>query len=170
MGRHNFGDIGAEANKTLSMQTYFPDVNVPLATTLRTQKAIRAAAAAKMAPLEDLGAQIKASPAANPAPRTVVTDPTTGRTEFSDVVANNASGESAASQEAINRAASQKAQGIKTYRIDTRSGNEVPLLGVDATDASAGPYDVIVQRGPKGETVLDTGARARPYRAKGVTR
>ena len=102
--------------------------------------------------------------------RTTVTDPTTGRPEFSDVVANNASGESAASQEAINRAASQKAQGIKTYRIDTRSGNEVPLLGVDATDASAGPYDVIVQRGPKGETVLDTGARARPYRAKGVTR
>ena len=86
MGRHNFGDIGAEANKTLSMQTYFPDVNVPLATTLRTQKAITAAAAAKMAPLEDLGAQIKASPAANPAPRTVVTDPQTGRPEFPDVV------------------------------------------------------------------------------------
>jgi len=77
-------------------------------------------------------------------------------------VFNNASGESAASQEAINRVASQQRQGIKTYRIDTRSGQEIPLYGVDAVDATAGPYDVIVQRGPQGETIMDQGARARP--------
>lgn len=61
MGRHNFGDIGAEANKTLSMQTYFPDVKIPLATTLRTQKAIQSAAQPKFAPINNLAAQLKAS-------------------------------------------------------------------------------------------------------------
>jgi len=85
-------------------------------------------------------------------------------------VATNASGESAASQEAINRVASEKAQGLKRYRIDTRSGQEIPLFGADAVDAVAGPYDVIVARSPKGETVLDQGVRARPYRAKGTAR
>src|SRR4029077_9358770 len=36
-------------------------------------------------------------------------------------VATNASGESSASQEAINRQASEKRQGIKRYRVDSRS-------------------------------------------------
>jgi hypothetical protein len=78
----------------------------------------------------------------------------------------NASGESAASQEAINRVASEKAGGIKRFRIDTRSGNEIPLTGVDAVDARPGQYDVIVERSPKGETVLDSGPKSRPYRSK----
>lgn len=78
----------------------------------------------------------------------------------------NASGESRASQEAINRAASEKVQNIKRYRIDTRSGKEMPLVGVDAVDAVAGPYDVIVKRGPQGEEVLDQGSRARLYRRR----
>lgn len=79
----------------------------------------------------------------------------------------NASGESSASQEAINRVAQEKAAGIKRFKVDTRSGNRVPLVGVDAVDAKAGPYDVIVQAGPNGETVLDTGTKARPYKPKG---
>jgi hypothetical protein len=78
----------------------------------------------------------------------------------------NASGESAASQEAINRVASEQRQGIKRFRIDTRSGNEIPLTGVDAVDARPGQYDVIVERSPKGETVLDSGPKSRPYRSK----
>lgn len=45
MGRHEFGDIGPEANKTLAMQTYFPDVKIPNAVTNRTAAAIKNAAA-----------------------------------------------------------------------------------------------------------------------------
>jgi hypothetical protein len=45
MGKHNFGDIGAEAWKTMGMQTYFPDVKVPAATLNRVGKAVTNAAA-----------------------------------------------------------------------------------------------------------------------------
>jgi hypothetical protein len=76
----------------------------------------------------------------------------------------NASGESAASQEAINRAASEKAQGVKRFRIDSRSGKETPLFGPDAVDAKPGPYDYIVSRDSKGQTVLDMGRSAFPLR------
>jgi len=37
--------VGPEANKTLSLQTYFPDVKIPAATLRRTQSAIAAAKA-----------------------------------------------------------------------------------------------------------------------------
>ena len=77
----------------------------------------------------------------------------------------NGSGESGASQEAINRVASEKTQGIKTYRVDTRSGHEVPISGVDAVDAVAGPFERIIQRAADGsETELDAGAKALPDR------
>ena len=79
----------------------------------------------------------------------------------------NASGESAASQEAINRAAREKSQGTKRFRVDTRSGRETPIIGTEAVDAKASPYDVIVQRIPgRPEVLLDSGSRARPYRPK----
>lgn len=77
-------------------------------------------------------------------------------------ITKNASGESAASQEAINRAVSQKSQGVTHVRRDTRSGKEIPMSSVDATDAKAGPYDQIVQKHANGETILDSGAKARP--------
>ncbi len=48
MGRHDFGEIGPEAWKTMGLQTYFPDVKVSAATLKRTQSAI--AAASKSAP------------------------------------------------------------------------------------------------------------------------
>jgi hypothetical protein len=74
----------------------------------------------------------------------------------------NASGESAASLEAQNRARGEKARGIGRVKIDTRSGQEIPLRGVDAVDVKAGPYDEIVMRDKEGnETVLDRGAKAR---------
>ena len=72
----------------------------------------------------------------------------------------NGSGDSSASQEAINRNASERAQNISRVRRDTRTGHEIPLFGVDAVDAQAGPFEQIVQRGPQGEVVLDQGARA----------
>lgn len=38
--RHNFGDIGPEAWKTMSLQTYFPDVKIPQNVLNRVQNAI----------------------------------------------------------------------------------------------------------------------------------
>jgi hypothetical protein len=89
------------------------------------------------------------------------------RSELEKPRANNASGESSASQEAINRAAAEKLGKVSRVKIDTRSGKETPLHGVDAVDAKPGKYDVIVQRGAKGETLLDKGEKAR-YRKKGL--
>jgi hypothetical protein len=75
----------------------------------------------------------------------------------------NASGESAASQEAINRTVSEKAKGTKYYRLDTRSGRAIPLIGPDRVDATAGDYEEIVKVGVDGtETTLDRGSKARP--------
>jgi hypothetical protein len=81
--------------------------------------------------------------------------------DASKPVTINASGESPASLEAINRVSSERSQGIKRFRVDTRSGKEMPIVGADAVDATAGPYDVIVHRGPEGEVILDTGSKAR---------
>lgn len=76
---------------------------------------------------------------------------------------NNGSGESAASQEAINRSASEKAKGIQRIRIDTRSGHETLLHGADAIDAKAGHYDRIVLRQPgAADIILDEGKHSRP--------
>lgn len=43
--RHNFGDIGSEGWKTLSMQTYFPDVKIPATVLKRTAAAANPAKA-----------------------------------------------------------------------------------------------------------------------------
>lgn len=48
--RHAFGDIGPEAWKTMSLQTYFPDLKIPAAKLTRTAKAI----ASVPAPSDDL--------------------------------------------------------------------------------------------------------------------
>ena len=58
-------------------------------------------------------------------------------------LAKNASGESSASQEAINRAKSEKSKGIKRYRI-TAGGGKVPLIGIDAVDVQPGPREHII--------------------------
>jgi hypothetical protein len=78
----------------------------------------------------------------------------------------NGSGESGASLEALRRMAAEKASGTQRYRIDTRSGARYPLIGPDAVDAKAGPYDVIVSKTPIGDVELDRGARARRYDLK----
>lgn len=71
------------------------------------------------------------------------------------VVATNGSGESAASQEAINRA--QTAAPIE--HVDTRSGIARPVpKGVDAVDVKPQPYEVTMQDG----VVLDRGSKAGP--------
>lgn len=79
----------------------------------------------------------------------------------------NASGESGASMEAINRAKQEKLEGVRRVRVNTLSNKEIPLIGPDAVDAKAGPHDRIVLRKSDGsETVLDEGAQARPAAQK----
>lgn len=85
---------------------------------------------------------------------------------FDDIpghVTVNASGESSASAEAISRTASEKAKSIKTFRVDTRSGREVPVFGVDAADSQPShPYEKIIRRESDGhETILSAGTKAR---------
>lgn len=91
-------------------------------------------------------------------------------TNFADElgIENNASGESSASVEAINRVAAEKAAGQNRYLID-RDGTVTPLVGVDAVDAVARPGQVIVQKGVGAEkyAVLDRGGLS-GGRARGV--
>ncbi len=68
-------------------------------------------------------------------------------------IVNNASGESAASVEAINRHASEQAAGRYRYGINN-DGSITPLYGVDAADTSPARTQVIVQ---------STGNPAAPY-------
>lgn len=76
-----------------------------------------------------------------------------------DVLRNNASGESAASLEALSRQASERAAGRNRIRVRA-DGSIVPLIGPEAVDATAYPGEVILQRGigadPTGWSVLDT--------------
>jgi hypothetical protein len=76
----------------------------------------------------------------------------------------NASGESSASQEAINRAESERAQGVSRVAVDTRSGAERPLTGVDAVDYQPQPYETVEFRGgdQDGQEIA-RGDKARPY-------
>lgn len=76
-------------------------------------------------------------------------------------VSNNASGESSASQEAINRDQSNKDQGIKLMKVKV-NGEEVPLFGPDAVDVKAGKGETIVKRYADGrEEIQDQGAGAK---------
>lgn len=79
----------------------------------------------------------------------------------------NASGESSASLEAINRVRSEKAQGVRRVVVDTRSGNERPLFGVDAPDYKPRPYESVEWRGGNRDgQVIDQGHLARAYQRK----
>lgn len=73
-------------------------------------------------------------------------------------LSNNASGESAASEEAVNRTAAERAAGRDRFLIDS-DGRATPLIGVDAADARAPAGSLIVQRGVGAQplTILDRG-------------
>lgn len=71
MGRHDFGDIGKEASQTLNLQTYFPDLKIPLAQVLRLRKAIASASAQKFAPVTDLSQTLKSNAKAVEPPKTI---------------------------------------------------------------------------------------------------
>jgi hypothetical protein len=79
----------------------------------------------------------------------------------------NGSGESAASKEALSRAASEKAAGTKRVVVDTRSGRERLLMGPDAVDYNPRPYESVEFRGGKRDgEIIDQGSSARPYKRK----
>lgn len=63
-----------------------------------------------------------------------------------DQLANNASGESAASQEAINRQRQERAAGQARVKV-LRDGAVMPLVTAEAVDARAQSGEVILQRG-----------------------
>jgi hypothetical protein len=73
----------------------------------------------------------------------------------------NASGESKASQEAINRVSQEKANGQPRFILHA-DDTVTPLIGVDAVDARALKGDVIVQKGigKTPYTILDRGGLA----------
>lgn len=75
----------------------------------------------------------------------------------------NASGESAASQEAINRAASEKAHNVRYSLIDGRSLAEQPLAsGVDRADIHPNEHQHLVRHDATGSHIVESGAKARP--------
>jgi hypothetical protein len=85
-------------------------------------------------------------------------------------ITNNASGESAASVEALNRVVSEKASGKQRYKIDVRTKKIVPIFGVDAVDMRAtNPFDIIIQDGvgkEGGPAVLSRGKSISPETEK----
>jgi hypothetical protein len=75
---------------------------------------------------------------------------------------NNASGESSASLEAINRDRREQALGQDRFLVD-QDGKMWPIRGVDAADATAPKGSIIVQKGIGGEpySILDRGGLPR---------
>ncbi len=74
--------------------------------------------------------------------------------DFNRLLENNASGESAASAEAISRNKT-----TKFFAVDERTGKVRPLLGVDSVDQRVGPYEVKAQVKDGQVTILDRGER-----------
>lgn len=71
---------------------------------------------------------------------------------------NNASGESSASVEAINRLNSENAAGKQYFKIDSGTNSVVPLVTADRVDAQAKGKEIIVRHEGNGKyTVLNMG-------------
>jgi hypothetical protein len=77
---------------------------------------------------------------------------------LADLFSNNASGESAASQEAVNRTAEEDASGRTRFLIGP-DGDVTPIRGVEAADRRAPQGSVIVQKGIGSTpyTIIDRG-------------
>ena len=83
-------------------------------------------------------------------------------------VSTNGSGDSAASQEAINRVASEQAKNQPRYMVNLRTGQATPMPAtVDAVDQLALPHTAIMQKGigkdPSAWTVLDHNSKLPQY-------
>lgn len=73
----------------------------------------------------------------------------------------NASGESAASLEALRVEQSRKAQGITHWIVDSRTGKPRPAIGPRPEDAALNPYDVLVQWDGTKSTTMNLGSKAK---------
>ena len=79
----------------------------------------------------------------------------------------NASGESAASLEAIRRLESEKKKGASRYKIDLRSGKAIPMPTVDAVDTPAQPYEAIIKLNKDGtHEIIESGDKSKPLMGK----
>ena len=77
----------------------------------------------------------------------------------------NASGQSDASLEAIRRQASEKSAGVERVVVDTRSGQERPLIGPGAVDYQPRPHEKVIFRGgDRDGEIIDQGDKARDGR------
>lgn len=79
---------------------------------------------------------------------------------------NNASGESAASMEAMSRVKSEATQGVKRYKLDIRSGKKTPLIGVDAVDISPQNWEIVIQEKNGKSSIIDRGSKAANFKLK----
>jgi hypothetical protein len=83
-----------------------------------------------------------------------------GKETILSILPENASWESAASQEAINRFASQVAKGEDWYVLDQGTGQVTPLVTVDRVDRRARGSEIIIKRKGAGSNefeIIDTG-------------
>jgi len=79
---------------------------------------------------------------------------------------NNASGESAASLEALSRAKTENPR----YVVDVRTGKGRPISGVDAVDYAPAAHEMVMQRDPQGRmTVVAEGKSVTPGSKSRVT-
>jgi hypothetical protein len=77
-----------------------------------------------------------------------------------DEFTNNASGESAASSEAISRLSDQNSKGIKMFELDPERGSMVPLVTADRVDSRAPKGKAVVQMDKDGNvTVIENNSR-----------
>jgi len=76
------------------------------------------------------------------------------KTDEGTSTTNNASGESAASVEAINRLAQQNAAGISMWEVDPNTNQLIPLKTADRVDKRAQKGKAIVQRSKDGKLTI----------------
>jgi hypothetical protein len=110
------------------------------------------------APLGDLAAVMSQGVPEDIVARSSPRRPAMDRSQKRGKLVNNASGESSASVEAINRDKLERAEGKERYLIDP-DGKMWPIRGVDAVDAKAPKGSIIVQKGIGDEpfSILDRG-------------
>lgn len=144
-------------------------------TALFAQNGIPPEVSAKFTPAEsDLvfrhlsGEQVNGNQLVNTLAKHMIPDaPRTAPVGELDPITPNASGESMASQEAINRQNSMKSQGQQFVVFD-RAGNMRPLIGPEAVDYQPRPGETYGVMGPDGfQTLTDNGGR--PNQSTGTT-
>lgn len=82
-------------------------------------------------------------------------------------VSNNASGQTAASQEAINAVHAQKAAGIQRFRLD-ENGAPTPLTGIESRDPRSLRGQPVIDVGPDGKPIIVDRGGLSPLQLRGL--